>query len=101
MLEAEGITIKEPTAKSPNMNAFADRWAQTVQVECLDHFVVLGEDHLRYLVSEYVDYFNTESSPCAKPQVLVKGQPGVRLELAVTFQGGRRHLPVVTLRRVA
>jgi hypothetical protein len=29
------------------------------------------------------------------------GQPGVRLELAVTFQAGRRHLPVVTLQRVA
>ena len=40
-------------------------------------------------------------SPCAKPQTLVKGQPGVRLELAVTFEGGRKHLPIVTLRRVA
>jgi len=40
-------------------------------------------------------------SPGAWPQVLVKGRPGVRLELVVTFQGGRRHLPVVALRRVA
>jgi len=40
-------------------------------------------------------------SPCAGPQVLVKGKPGVRLDLAVTFEGGRRHLPVVALRRVA
>jgi len=40
-------------------------------------------------------------SPCARPQVLVKGKPGVRLELAVTFQGGRKHLPVITLARVA
>ncbi|MBE3038143.1 MAG: hypothetical protein IMZ62_04955 [Chloroflexi bacterium] len=40
-------------------------------------------------------------SPCAKPQVLVKGKPGIRLELAVAFQGGRKHLPVVTLTRVA
>jgi len=60
MLDAEGITIKEPTAKSPNMNAFAERWAQSVQVECLDHFVVLGEDHLRHIVAEYVAYFNAE-----------------------------------------
>lgn len=37
----------------------------------------------------------------AKPQVLVKGKSGVRVELAVTFQGGRQHLPVVTLRRGA
>ena len=40
-------------------------------------------------------------SPCARPQVLVKGKPGVRLELAVTFEAGRKHLPVVALRRVA
>jgi len=40
-------------------------------------------------------------SPCAKPQVLVKGQSGVRLELGIRFEGGRKHLPVVTLNRVA
>jgi len=61
ILKAEGISIKEPTAKSPNLNAFAERWAQSVQVECLDHFVVLGEDHLRHIVGEYVAYFNTET----------------------------------------
>jgi hypothetical protein len=33
--------------------------------------------------------------------VLIKGKPGVRLELSVTFHGGRKHLPIVTLRRVA
>ena len=40
-------------------------------------------------------------SPCAKPQVLVKGRPGAHVELAITFQGGRKHLPIVTLKRVA
>lgn len=40
-------------------------------------------------------------SPCAKPQVLVKGQPGTGVELVVTFQDGRKHLPIVTLKRVA
>jgi hypothetical protein len=33
--------------------------------------------------------------------VLIKGKPGVRLELAVTFEHGQKHLPIVTLRRVA
>jgi transposase InsO family protein len=40
-------------------------------------------------------------SPCAKPQVLIKGKPGVRIELDVRFEGGRKHLPIITLRRVA
>jgi len=55
------------------MNAFAERWAQTVQVECLDHFVVLGEAHLRYLVSEYVAYFNTERPHQAMDNCLLTG----------------------------
>jgi putative transposase len=41
------------------------------------------------------------SSPCAKPQVLVKGQPGARLELAVEFVSHRRHLPRISLKRAA
>jgi putative transposase len=40
-------------------------------------------------------------SPCAKPQTLVKGQPGVRLHLDIAFVSGRSHLPRVTLRRAA
>jgi putative transposase len=40
-------------------------------------------------------------SPCAKPQTLVKGQPGVVLELKVEFAGGRGHLPRVTHLRAA
>ncbi|HEY4760007.1 MAG TPA: hypothetical protein VIH42_05445, partial [Thermoguttaceae bacterium] len=41
------------------------------------------------------------ASPCAVPRTLVKGQPGARLELQVTFHKGRKHLPIVSLRRVA
>jgi putative transposase len=40
-------------------------------------------------------------SPCAAPHALVRGQPGVMLELIVERSGGRQHLPVVKLRRVA
>jgi transposase InsO family protein len=38
---------------------------------------------------------------CARPQVLVKAQPGVRLELAVSYQHARWHLPLAALRRAA
>ena len=40
-------------------------------------------------------------SPCAKPQTLVKGQPGAKLCLTVEFVAKRRHLPRMTLTRVA
>lgn len=41
------------------------------------------------------------SSPCAGPRTLIAGQPGDRFTLEVDFIGGRRHLPVVSLKRAA
>ena len=38
---------------------------------------------------------------CALPQALVAGRPGARFELVGDFVAGRRHLPVVTLKRAA
>ena len=32
---------------------------------------------------------------------MIKGRPGARLELDITYHKGRNHLPVVTLNRVA
>ncbi len=40
-------------------------------------------------------------SPCASPRTLIRGQPGVRLNLAIRYLGGRRHLPIITLKRAA
>jgi hypothetical protein len=37
----------------------------------------------------------------ARQEMLIKGKPGVRLELAITFEAGRKHLPIVMLARVA
>ena len=40
-------------------------------------------------------------SPCAGPQALVRGRPGVTLDLTVGYPAGRKHLPVVGLHRAA
>jgi transposase InsO family protein len=40
-------------------------------------------------------------APCARPQTLIAGQPGDRFALHVTFHGGQRHLPVVSLKPAA
>ena len=40
-------------------------------------------------------------SPCARPQALVRGRPGAVLELRVDYRAGRKHLPIVSLKRAA
>ncbi len=57
ILKSAGVPMQKLTAYSPNLNAYIERWIQSIKHECLDHFVVFGERHLRYLVNEYVDYY--------------------------------------------
>jgi transposase InsO family protein len=40
------------------------------------------------------------NSPCARPWALVRGSPGASVTVEVSFFRGRKHLPVVTLKRV-
>jgi hypothetical protein len=40
-------------------------------------------------------------SPCAKPWAIVAGKPGDAFAIRVDFRQGRRHLPVVSLKRAA
>jgi putative transposase len=46
-------TAKQVGPRAPNLNAFAERYVLSIKSECLDHFIVFGEDHLRHIVSEY------------------------------------------------
>jgi putative transposase len=32
----------------------------SVRKECLDHFVVFGEKHLRYLLTEFLEHYHAE-----------------------------------------
>ena len=40
---AEGVAMMRITPASPNLNARAERWVQTVKRELLDRFMVFGE----------------------------------------------------------
>ena len=39
-------------------NAICERFLGSVRRECLDHLLILGERHLRAVLTEYVDYVN-------------------------------------------
>ena len=55
--EGSGAKIVKLPARSPNLNAYAERWVRSVREECLDQIIVLGERHLRYVLKQYVEYF--------------------------------------------
>lgn len=59
-LAKAGIKSMQLPHRSPNLNAHVERLIQSIQVECLDHFIVLGTRHLDHLLAEYVDYHNRQ-----------------------------------------
>ena len=50
-----------PTAPhSPWQNPFAERVMGTLRRECLDHIIILSENHLRAVLTEYIDEHDTD-----------------------------------------
>ncbi|UUO05345.1 integrase core domain-containing protein [Blastopirellula sp. J2-11] len=60
VIESAGAEVKVGAFRSPNTNAFVERFIQTIQQECLDHFVVFGEQHMDHLVKEFVEFYHEE-----------------------------------------
>jgi len=60
LLESGGVNCVPIPAQSPNCNPHAERFVKTVRTECLDHFVIFGERHLRHLLKEFVAHYHTE-----------------------------------------
>jgi len=50
----EHVTAKQ----SPWQNIYAERVIWTIRRECLDHVIVMSENHLRRILMAYVDYYN-------------------------------------------
>ena len=57
-LRAMGIRDKPIAPASPWQNGFAERLIGSIRRECVDHFVVLGEAHLRRILRAYAHYYN-------------------------------------------
>lgn len=57
-LSAMGIRDRPTAPRSPWQNGHAERLIGSIRRECLDHFVVFGEAHLRRILATYAVYYN-------------------------------------------
>jgi len=56
---AIGVRIIKSPVRAPRANAIAERWVGSARRECLDRMLITGERHLRLVLSEYVDHYNS------------------------------------------
>jgi putative transposase len=59
VFQATGTTILRTAVQAPRMNAICERLVGTLRRELLDRSLILGEAHLRAVLAEYQEHYNT------------------------------------------
>jgi transposase InsO family protein len=73
-LKSSGVeTVKLP-ARSPNLNAYAERFVRSIKSECLAQIIPLGERHLREAVKEYTEHYHIERNHQGLDNKLIEDQ---------------------------
>jgi putative transposase len=71
IIEDAGIKRVPLPARSPNLNAYAERWVRSVKEECLSRLILFGEASLRHALTQYVAHFHHERNHQGKGNVLL------------------------------
>jgi transposase InsO family protein len=74
LLKPSGVETLKLPARSPNLNAYAERFVLSVKSECLAKIIPLGERHLRKAVNEYTEHYHLERNHQGLDNQLVERQ---------------------------
>ena len=60
MLADVGVQSVKLPPRSPNLNAYAERFVRTIKESCLDRMILFGESSLRKAISEFMVHYHRE-----------------------------------------
>jgi transposase InsO family protein len=75
IIDAAGIKRIPLPARSPNLNAYAERWVRSVKDEVLARMILFGEGSRRHVLNEYVDHYHQERNHQGKGNLLLVPPP--------------------------
>ena len=74
LLAAQVRPVRLP-ARSPNLNAYAERFIRTIKESCLERMILIGEGSLRWCVREFVAHYHHERNHQGLDNHLIHPQP--------------------------
>jgi putative transposase len=74
-LRSAGIQPLTLPARSPNLNAFAERWVRSIKNECLSKLILFGEASLRRAVTQFIQHYHFERPHQGKGNQLLLPSP--------------------------
>ena len=86
IIESGGVTPLRLPARSPNLNAYAERWVKSVKDECLSKLILFGEASLRRALREFIAHYHGERNHQGKNNVLLfpsTSAPEARIDASV------------------
>jgi transposase InsO family protein len=91
-----GIEVIQTPFRTPQANAFCERFMGSLKRECLDHTLVLHQIQLKRLVNEYCGYFNEERPHQGIQQQIPSRSDSLAINRSgyiksVAFLGGLHH----------
>jgi len=76
IIDTAGVNRVPLPPRSPNLNAYAERWVRSVKDEALSRLILFGEASLQHALHEYVEHYHHERNHQGKGNVLLL--PSVR-----------------------
>jgi transposase InsO family protein len=81
-----GTRVIKIPVRAPQANSFAERFMGTLRRECLDHMLILGDQHLRRVLAEYAQHYNSHRPHQALHQRPPLHQPGPAIDLTAQIE---------------
>ena len=71
IIESGNVKPISLPARSPNLNAFSERWVKSVKEECLSRLILFGESSLRRALQQYLNHYHEERNHQGKDNKLL------------------------------
>jgi putative transposase len=71
IIDEAGVKRVPLPPRSPNLNAYAERWVRSVKEECLSRLILFGEKALWHVLTEYGAHYHHERNHQGKGNVLL------------------------------
>ena len=94
-VHAMGIEQVLTAPRSPWQNPYCERVIGTLRRDCLDHVIVVGEQHLRRILRKYLEYYHGSRTHLAldkdTPEIRQRESPDGGKVIALPMVGGLHH----------
>ncbi len=89
LIAQAGVESVKLPPRSPNLNAYAERFVRSIKESCLDRIIFFGEESLRTAIQNFVAHYHSERNHQGLANQLISPEPG-HLDNAAEVQRRQR-----------